>query len=136
MNCLNSQLYLSNMVPIKTKDKPKSMSFYFSFSPFSLVVNPEQEASHSLIITQQKQSIITEGVYSFIYLYLINPSLFTEMDESRLKMNLLYTLSPVKGHSVQCSWCLQCIYTRYVTVWTSFRWPEPHEEVSCCIFMD
>lgn len=27
-------------------------------------------------------------------------------------MNLLYTSSPVKGHSVQCSWCLQCVSTR------------------------
>lgn len=34
------------------------------------------------------------------------------MGESRLKMNLLYTSSPVKGHSVQCSWCLQCVSTR------------------------
>lgn len=72
-----------------------------------------------------KESTIMEGVYSFIYLYLINPSLFTEMGESRLKMNLLYTSSPVKGHSVQCRWCLQCIYTRYVTVWMHFRWPKP-----------
>lgn len=53
-----------------------------------------------------------EGVYSLIYLYLINPSLFIKMGESRLKMNLLYTSSPVKGHSVQCSWCLQCVSTR------------------------
>lgn len=60
--------------------------------------------------------MVSEGVYSLIYLYLINPSLFIKMGESRLKMNLLYTLSQVKGFSVQCSWCLQCIYTRYVTV--------------------
>lgn len=34
------------------------------------------------------------------------------MGESRLKMNLLYTSSPVKGRSVQCGWCLQCVSTR------------------------
>lgn len=56
--------------------------------------------------------MVMEGVYSLIYLYLINPSVFIKMGESRLKMNLLYTSSPVKGHSVQCSWCLQCVSTR------------------------
>lgn len=74
---------------------------------------------------KKEKSTISVGVYSFLYLYLINPSLFTEMGESRLKMNLLYTSSSVKGHSVQCRRCLQCIYTRYVTVRMHFRWPRP-----------
>lgn len=102
-------------------DKPKSTSFLFFFNnrieiANSFVVNPEQKASHPLIITQQKpkkkKARSWRGVYSLIYLYLINPSLFIKMGESRLKMNLLYTSSPVKGHSVQCSWCLQCVSTR------------------------
>ncbi len=80
----------------------------------SFVVNPEQKASHPPIITQQrkKEEWSRRGFIHLFILYLINPSLFIKMGESRLKMNLLYTSSPVKGHSVQCSWCLQCVSTR------------------------
>lgn len=65
------------------------------------------------------------GLLIHLFVYLINPSLFTVSRQSRLKMNLLYTRSPVKGHSVQCGWCLQCIYTRYVTGWVRSRRPWP-----------
>lgn len=49
----------------------------------------------------------------FTYLFVSHKSISSfKMGESRLKMNLLYTSSPVKGLSVQCSWCLQCVSTR------------------------
>lgn len=77
-------------------------------------MNPEQKglSSPDNRTTKKNKAWSWRGVYSRIYLYLINPSLFIEMGESRLKMNLLYTSSPVKGRSVQCSWCLQCVSTR------------------------
>lgn len=102
----------------KQKEKPKSTLFFFKNRieiANSFVVNPEQKASHPPIITpkkKKKKAWSWRGFNSLIYLYLINPSLFIKMGESRLKMNLLYTSSPVKGHSVQCSWCLQCVSTR------------------------
>lgn len=46
--------------------------------------------------------MVMEGGFIHVFICLINPSLFIKMGKSRLKMNLLYTSSPVKGHSVQC----------------------------------
>lgn len=54
------------------------------------------------------------------------------MGESRLKMKLLYTSSPVKGHSVQCSLCLQCVSTRdMLQVWMHFRSPKLQQLPRC-----
>lgn len=137
-------LHLWCLIWAKALSNPKNPSFHIHsllLSPFTgrgrgggiaeaFPCRHWAETGHNLdksavLNKKKKKSTNSVGVYSFIYLYLINPSLFTEMGESRLKMNLLYTSSSVKGHSVQCRRCLQCIYTRYVTVRMHFRWPKP-----------
>lgn len=48
------------------------------------------------------------------------------MNESRLKMNLLYMSSPVKGPFCTVWWCLQCVSTRdMLHSWVRFRLPKP-----------
>lgn len=81
------------------------------------------QVSHPLLITHTRITTI-EGGYSFYLLSHKSISLYWSGWKQIKNGSSIHMVSPVKGRPVQCSWCLQCIYTRYVTVWARFRRPK------------